>query len=306
MDGGYIAVVGGVNVDIEGRSFAPLIARDSNPGVLGMSLGGVGRNIAHNLSLLGKKVELITALGSDLWAKHIEDGCMSLGIGLSRSVRAKDERSSSYLYISGPDGDMALAVCDMEIIRHITPEVIRNNLDFLNSASLTVCDGNLPADTIAAIAELVTAPILADPVSVTKAEKFRPVLSRLYAIKPNALEAETLTGEKVPILAAEALVRLGVKNAFVSDGARGIAAADESGSRLFPAARADTVNATGAGDAATAAIAAALSEGLGLEKAALLALAAGAVAAESRETVSPLMSREALEKKISKNFAGGK
>ena len=50
---GYIAVVGGVNIDVGGRSFAPLVAGDSNPGVIRTSLGGVGRNIAHNLALLG-------------------------------------------------------------------------------------------------------------------------------------------------------------------------------------------------------------------------------------------------------------
>ena len=298
MDGSYVAVVGGVNVDIEGQAFAPLIARDSNPGALRISLGGVGRNIAHNLSLLGIKVELITALGSDAWAEHITEGCRAHGIGLSRSVRAPGERSSAYLYISGPDGDMALAVCDMEIIRHITPKVIRDNLSFLNSASLVVIDGNLSAETVEAAAELVTAPILADPVSVTKAKKFISVLPRLYAIKPNALEAEALTGEKIPILAAEKLVGLGVKKAFVSDGARGIAAADENGSRLFPAAHANIVNATGAGDAATAAIAASLIESGSLERAALFALAAGAVAAESQETVNPLMSRDAIIRKL--------
>ena len=45
--GSYAVVVGGVNVDIGGRSFAPLVAADSNPGTISLSLGGVGRNIAH-------------------------------------------------------------------------------------------------------------------------------------------------------------------------------------------------------------------------------------------------------------------
>ena len=48
--GTYAAVVGGVNMDIGGQSYAPLIAGDSNPGRVQMSLGGVGRNIAHNMS----------------------------------------------------------------------------------------------------------------------------------------------------------------------------------------------------------------------------------------------------------------
>ena len=62
----YAVVVGGVNVDIGGRSFVPLVAADSNPGQVTMSLGGVGRNIAHNMSLLGLEVRLLTAYGNDL------------------------------------------------------------------------------------------------------------------------------------------------------------------------------------------------------------------------------------------------
>ena len=62
----YVVVVGGVNIDIAGIPSQPLVPRDSNPGLVRMSLGGVGRNIAHNLSLLGVEVKFITAFGEDL------------------------------------------------------------------------------------------------------------------------------------------------------------------------------------------------------------------------------------------------
>ena len=61
--GRYVVVVGGVNIDIGGQSFSSLVTADSNPGRISMSLGGVGRNIAHNLSLLGTDVRLLTAFG---------------------------------------------------------------------------------------------------------------------------------------------------------------------------------------------------------------------------------------------------
>ena len=40
--GSYAVVVGGVNVDIGGRSFKPLVGEDSNPGEVITGLGGVG------------------------------------------------------------------------------------------------------------------------------------------------------------------------------------------------------------------------------------------------------------------------
>ena len=67
----YVTVVGGVNMDIGGRSAAALVDRDSNPGQVRMSLGGVGRNIAHNMALLGVDVRMLTALGDDLYAQKI-------------------------------------------------------------------------------------------------------------------------------------------------------------------------------------------------------------------------------------------
>lgn len=51
--GTYVWMIGGVNMDIGGKSFASMIPGDSNPGTVTMSVGGVGRNIAHNISLLG-------------------------------------------------------------------------------------------------------------------------------------------------------------------------------------------------------------------------------------------------------------
>ena len=43
---GYIAGIGGANMDIHGRSDRQLIMRDSNPGSLHTSLGGVCRGSA--------------------------------------------------------------------------------------------------------------------------------------------------------------------------------------------------------------------------------------------------------------------
>ena len=40
----YAVVCGGANIDIGAHSFAPLRDRDSNPGRVELSLGGVGRN----------------------------------------------------------------------------------------------------------------------------------------------------------------------------------------------------------------------------------------------------------------------
>lgn len=294
----YVAVIGAVNVDIGGRSFAPLMARDSNPGSVTMSLGGVGRNIAHNLRKLSVPVEMLTVLGSDRWADIIEDSCRELGIGLGMALRAHGERTSSYLYITGPEGDMELAVCDTDIARFITPEVIEHNLRALNSASCVVFDGNLTAEAIEFIAENVTSPLFADPVSVAKSEKLRPVLGKIHTLKPNLLEAQALTGGATAIECAEHFRDIGVRNAFISDGGRGMTALSDGEIFALRAYKCRLVNATGGGDAAMAGLIRSFLDGQSAEESAKYALAAGSIAVESEETINPAISDEMIKRRI--------
>ena len=294
----YIAVVGAVNVDIWGRAFAPLIARDSNPGTISYSLGGVGRNIAHNLRLLGENVQLLTAFGSDDWAERIEKSCETLGIGLDRALRIEGARTSSYLCVTGPDGDLAVGLSDTDVAKYITPAAIEDNLDLLNAAALVVFDGNLTQETMDCLTGKCTAPLFADPVSITKGRKLLPFLGRIHSLKPNALEARDLTGEKDPVDAARSLVALGVKRAFVSDGANGMAVADKTCALRVPGVKADVVNASGGGDAAMAGVCRSFAEGRGLVEGARYALAAGAISTECEETINPALSDEAVLRRL--------
>lgn len=81
----YVVVAGAVNMDIAGIPFNGLVPRDSNPGAVRMSLGGVGRNIAHNLALLDVEVKLITAFGEDVYAGEIQHSCREHGIDIAHS-----------------------------------------------------------------------------------------------------------------------------------------------------------------------------------------------------------------------------
>lgn len=296
---GYVAIIGGVNIDIRGQSVGPLVPRDSNPGHVSSSLGGVGRNIAHNAALLGIPVHFLSALGDDDNGRRVEASCKELGICLDSVRRIPGGRTSTYVYLAGPDGDMALAVSDMEICREITPEYLGRNLSLLNGAAAVVCDANVPAQTIHFLAERCTAPIFADPVSTVKAEKLRPVLGKLHTLKPNQLEAELLSGVSIKdrtslVEAARVLLGTGLKRVFISMGSRGVYAADRSGAFLVPCKPSQLVNATGAGDAFMAGLLWAHMSGLSLEQAANAGLAASSIAIEGKDTINPSLSEAAL------------
>jgi len=301
--GSYAVVVGGVNIDIGGRSFAPLVAEDSNPGRVSVSLGGVGRNIAHNLCLLGNDVRFLTAYGDDIHGSRIAASCSELGIDISHALKVAGAPTSTYLYIADPNGEMALALSDMEVCKRITPGYLVNNLPLLRSARVVVTDTNIPQESLVYLAENCTVPLFCDPVSTTKAGKLLPILHKIHTLKPNRLEAELLSG--VPIRsdadipkAAEALLDKGVQRLFISLGSNGLYAADKDQQIWLPNPPATIVNTTGCGDACMAALVWSWLESLDLEQTARTGLAAAAIAMESSETINPAMSATAVRSRI--------
>ena len=297
---GYAAVVGGVNIDICGKPFGPLVPRDSNPGMVRTSLWGVGRNIAHNMALLGLKVELLTALGRDDNAKLIESSCQGLGIALDHTLRVEEGATSTYLVITDHQGEMELAVSDMAVYDRLTPDYIETRLDILDRAALVVVDTNIPAETLAFLAHHCKAPIFADPVSTAKATKLRPILGRLHTLKANRLEAALLSGVDITDdasleRAAQALLDTGLKQVFLSLGPDGVLCARAGELYRLGAIPGVMKNATGCGDAFMAALAWSFLEGLDLKSAARAGLAAAAIALAGEETINPAMSAQAVK-----------
>lgn len=301
--GSYAVVVGGVNVDIGGQSFSPLVAEDSNPGVVRTSLGGVGRNIAHNMSLLGVDVRMLTAFGDDANGQRIAASCSELGIDLSHALRLSDVATSTYLYLTDDRGEMALAISDMEVCKRITPAYLASHLALLQNAQVVVADANIPQESLIYLAGNCTAPLFCDPVSTKKAEKLRPILHKIHTLKPNKLEAELLSGVKIQTLvdverAADKLLSMGVHRLFISLGSEGVYAAMSNEREHLENLPGQMVNTTGCGDAFMAALVWAYLQGSDLKETALAGLAAGAIAMESAETINPNMSAAALKAKM--------
>ena len=299
-----VFVIGAVNMDLSGTPSGELRMGDSNPGKITMSPGGVGRNIAENLRLLGRKVSLITIMGEDTYADVIREHCLNAGVDLQYSFTDPLGRTSAYLCINEQNGDLSAAVSDMTICDGLTPARLEPLLPVLNRGSMVIADANLPEETLAWIAKKITVPVAADPVSVSKAPRLLPLLSRLTLLKPNIPETELLTGVTIRgdlnlSRAADALHRLGVKRVYISLGSRGVWADDvREGGMLIPCAPGTIVNTTGCGDAFVAAAADAFLNGLDTMEAARRALAASAICAEDNAAVSPKLSQEAIEIKL--------
>ncbi|MCE5202743.1 MAG: carbohydrate kinase family protein [Actinomycetia bacterium] len=300
-----VVVVGGANTDISGFADAALVARDSNPGRVRVSAGGVGRNIAENLARLGLSTRLVTALGEGHEAMVLAKECRAAGIDLV-DVPAQGLPGSRYLSIMDVDGDMALAVSDMRALDAITPDAVDAHASALDSARLIVLDTNLPAVTIEHIAaRWGSRPIIADTVSVAKAGRVSRVLDLLHTLRCNAAEAATLTGMSDASIEemAHALVEAGAPRVIVTAGPAGAVAAYPGGSLRFVPPHVAPTNATGAGDAFTAGVVYSVLEGLDTTHTLAFSSAMAMHALASPDTVArdvdEAATREAMEAMLS-------
>lgn len=299
---GRVVVVGGANLDIVGHSFRPLVERDSNPGYARRSAGGVGRNVAENLARLGIPTALITALGRDSNAEHVRERCELAGIDLSGTIEV-DMPGSLYLAILDEGGELALALSDMRALDRLTPQVLEERSELLQSADLIVADANLPAETLSWLASEARPPLLFDPVSARKAEPASALLGALSAVKCTVAEAMSLLAEGTrapedPAWLAERLLGAGPLAAFVTAGAKGVYYADNAGRGHVPAPRATIADATGAGDAFTAGVAAGMLGGVSARHAAEFGSRLAGMTLSSEHTVSDEVTPEVLAKEI--------
>ena len=247
-----IVVIGGSNVDISGKTLA-LKRSDSAEGSIGLSAGGVGRNIAEVCGKLSGQVKLLSAVGSDPYGELIMKATRNAGVDVSKVHIDHQLPTSAYLAVIDGSGDMVYAINDMAAIKAVSPHYIRAQTQVIKHAKVVVIDANLPEETIESLHALGHDRVIADPVSTVKAKKLRGILSGLYGIKPNRYEAKALSGIAIEtmedaIKAVDWFHTRGVKHVVLSLGSEGLVASD--GKTIYHIAQSpvEMVNATGAGD----------------------------------------------------------
>ncbi|MBM3071116.1 pseudouridine kinase [Lelliottia sp. RWM.1] len=191
----YIVTIGSANMDVAGYSHASLNYADSNPGKIKFTPGGVGRNISHNLALLGKNSWLLTAVGNDSYGQSLLAQTRQSGVHVDKCLLVSGENTSCYLSLLDNTGEMLVAINDMTISEHISVAFLSRHAEFIRGAAAIVADCNISEDALTWILENAgRAPVFVDPVSAWKCIKIREQLGKIHTLKPNRLEAETLSG----------------------------------------------------------------------------------------------------------------
>ena len=287
-----ISVIGGANVDLSATLNDAFIASDSNPGHIEVGYGGVARNIAHNLSLLGARTQLLTVFGGDLFGGLLYDYCRQQGIDVRLSERESALRSGIYLCINNHGGEMIAAVADTEAVRAITPEWLTKRNGEINISDFIVADTNITEDSIRWLMDNVTAPLFIDGVSTTKAHRVVNALRNaklpyLHTLKLNLKEALAVTEKATYAEAAQQLLDWGVAHVYITLGAEGVYSRNAAEEWLFPALPGEVVNTTGAGDAFLAGVVYAHAKGIAFPQTAQYGLMAARATLMSPKAVNP-------------------
>jgi len=300
----YVTVIGGANIDIHGLPNQELKLKDSNPGAVRISLGGVARNIAENLVKLKISTNLITALGNDIYGNIIKNNCTTIGINIENSLILENKSTSVYLSLLNHEGDMEAAISHMDILDDLSLDFIKEKSGIINNSRIIILDTNLRQDTIEYITSSFKGKdIFVDTVSTSKAIKLKESIRDIHTIKPNKLEAEALTG--IPIYDEAGIweninyfLRKGVKRVFLTLGKDGVYYGDQENKGLIKVPKVKVKNTTGAGDAFFAGLVYGYLNEFDIHKIAKFAVGASIMALSREETINPDISVENIERLV--------
>ncbi len=300
----YALVIGGSNIDFVSVTNNQLIWHDKNPGKIQISLGGVGRNISENLAKLDVSTKLISLVGDDIYGQFVLDGTKQSGVDVSCVHKIANHSSSVYFSLMDNKDDMVVAISDMDIMDKLTPDIIKGHLDIIENAKLVILDTNLPQTTLHyLLTSFSNTRFFVDTVSVSKCTKIQNLLVHIDTLKPNHLEAQVLTGITIETVedafkAIDSLIRKGVKQVFLSFGAKGLVYGNGNIKRHIPAHKIKVENAAGAGDSMMASIAYGDINDIDKEKLLVFANAAAALTLTSSSTIHPQFSVNSIKKFI--------
>ena len=304
----YILVLGASIVDIFGFCGRSYAQRDSIPGHIKISFGGVCRNIAENLARVGVNTQFISTLGDDENGKSILEHSKKFGYNMENSLFLEGESTPTYLAILNHQGEMESAVVDMESLNKMDETFVDEKHEVFENAEYTIVDSDNPA-----LLEYILkkyqgkSKFILDPVSAKKAKKIRHLIKYFHTIKPNRFETEALCGFKIETnddlkKAGRFFIEQGVKNVFISldaDGIYYITSEGEEGT-LACCEAIEVKNVTGAGDSFVAGIGYGYMNNLNIKDTLKYSVAMSIITITHEETINPEMSHKLVEDLINR------
>jgi ribokinase len=280
-----ILIVGSTNTDMVIRTPAlPSPGQTVIGHQFNINSGGKGANQAVAAARLGGSVAFITRIGNDSFGANALEQLQNEHIDC-RYIGIDPEAPSGVALITvDNNGENTIAVAP-GANAHLHPHHLLPARDAIHDAKIILTQLEIPLPTVEKLIGLaaeagkrvILNPAPAQPLS-------NDLLSQLFVLTPNALEATLLTATPTPVRdfpsaeqAARDLSTRGVPFVIITLGSQGCLVFDGITATPIPAPEVTVVDTTAAGDVFNGALAVALSEGMGVIEAATFATHAAAL-----------------------------
>lgn len=297
----YVLVLGVSVYDIFGFADQNYREKDSNPGRVGVSFGGVCRNIAENMARVGVNTKFITIVGDDEKGKSLLQDAKEKNLDVDDSLVIPGGSTPTYMAILDEQGEMQSAIVDMKITDLMTTEFIDSKAAIIEKAEYMVLDVDNPVILNHILTNYAgKTKFIVDSVSAAKVVRVKDQIKNLHTFKPNRHEAEVLCG--FPIVCKEDVRKagrcfrdLGVENVFISLDEDGIYYNNGEKEGIVKANNVKVVNVTGAGDSCVAGLVHAYAHNYDVVETVKYAIAMSAITISHTQTIHPDMSGEMVE-----------
>jgi ribokinase len=292
-----IAVVGSINMDLVARTRQiPRPGQTVTGTGFAMTPGGKGANQAVAAAQLGYPVEMVGAVGEDLFGESLIENLIQTGVGTAAVTRVAGPSGVAPILVA-ENGENCIVVVPGANGR-VDRAVIRKQAHLICSAGMVLCQLELPLDTVSFVLALCAeagVPVMLDPAPAAPLpeETWREVAW----FTPNESEAALYAGDGLTVEdAAQKLLEKGLRGVVLKRGGEGAYVAVASGRaawvRPFPV---DTVDTVAAGDCFNGAFAVSLLEGNDPWTAARFASAAAAISVTRHGAQASMPSRAEVD-----------
>lgn len=294
-------VFGSFVVDLMARSpHLPIPGETVKGSLFRMGPGGKGFNQCVAAHKAGAEVVMVTKLGKDSFAEVALSTMKELGMPRDHLLFSETDETGIALILVDEKTSQNEILIVPGACNTITPEEVRRLKTLLEGAEYVMLQLEVNQDANELVTEIAnecrckvivnTAPYAA------LTDDF---LSKVYMVTPNEVEAEELTGVAVTDLAsakraADYFYRRGVQRVLITLGSRGVFVSSEGREEIVPAFPVEAVDTTGAGDAFSGGLLAALSEGMDIWSAVRFASGLAALSVQRMGTTPSMPTRKEI------------